>query len=190
MLDRDYFEALYARADDPWSFATSDYEREKYDRTVATLGDARFATGLEIGCSIGVLTRDLAVRVDALYAIDVSEAALDRARRRCADLPNVAFARASFPAECPVARADLVVVSEVAYYWSADDFARARDRIAATLAPDGRLLLVHFLPKVDEYVRDGDAVHDTFLADGRFASVAAERAERYRIDLVRLRSTS
>ena len=49
-----YFEALYAADEDPWDFTTSAYERAKYDRTVAALGDRRFARGLEVGCSIGV----------------------------------------------------------------------------------------------------------------------------------------
>ena len=33
-----YFDALYAVDDDPWGFATSPYERAKYDRTLAALG--------------------------------------------------------------------------------------------------------------------------------------------------------
>ena len=36
------------------------YEREKYDLTLAALPEARYASALEVGCSIGVLTHDLA----------------------------------------------------------------------------------------------------------------------------------
>jgi len=183
-LAADYFERLYAADDDPWSFATSPYELGKYEDTVAALGP-RYARGLEIGCSVGVLTQRLAPRCDALLAVDVSERALAAARTRCATCAQVDFARVRVPQDFPAGPFDLVVVSEVAYYWSDADLALARDRIASSLAPGGELVLVHFLPKVDDYVRDGDAVHRFFLADERFAHVHGHRAERYRLDLLR-----
>ena len=57
-LDREYFEELYAASPDPWNFETSDYEREKYARTLGVLGGRRFRRALEAGASIGVFTRD------------------------------------------------------------------------------------------------------------------------------------
>jgi SAM-dependent methyltransferase len=182
-LDRSYFETIYANADDPWSFATSAYEAEKYARSLDVLAPS-YGTALEIGCSIGVFTRALAERCEALLAIDISERALERAAQRCADRPQVRFARMAAPGEFPAGTFDLVTCCEVGYYWSDDDLAGARDRIAAALRAGGQLLLVHWLPKVDEYVRDGDAVHAAFLADERFARAASHRAERYRLDLL------
>jgi SAM-dependent methyltransferase len=182
-LSRAYFEQIYERADDPWSFATSAYEAEKYDRSLAALRPS-YASALEIGCSIGVFTQRLAERCDALLALDISDRALERARTRCAGLPQVTFARAAFPHDDPQRRFDLIACCEVAYYWSDADFALARDRIAADLLPGGELLLVHWLPKVDDYVRDGDAVHAAFLADDRFTRASSHRAERYRLDLL------
>jgi len=183
-LAADYFERLYAADADPWSFATSPYELDKYEDTVAALGP-RYGRALEIGCSVGVLTQRLALHCDALLAVDVNERALTAARARCAALPQVTFARASIPGGFPPGRFDLVVVSEVAYYWSDADLERARERIASSLESGGDLLLVHFLPKVDDYVRDGDAVHQFFLAGERFERVHGHRAERYRLDLLR-----
>ena len=187
-LDRAYFDRLYAATDDPWSFRTSPYEAEKYDRTLATL-DRHYARGLEIGCSVGVLTRRFATRVDRLLAVDISANAVAQTQAACADFPNVIVAQADVTRAFPEGRFDLVVVSEVAYYWSTSDFAYVRDRIASS-APGGDVLLVHFLPKVPDYVRDGDAVHETFLADPRFARVRGSRAERYRIDLLRVAQAS
>lgn len=185
-LSREYFETIYDGAEDPWSFATSPYEAEKYDRSLAAL-EASYGRAFEIGCSIGVFTERLAARCGDLFAIDISDLALARARARCAQLPQVHFARAGFPAEAPTGRFDLVTCCEVGYYWSDADLASARDRIAGALVPNGDLLLVHFLPRVDEYVRDGDAVHEAFLTDARFDRVRHARAERYRIDLLRRR---
>jgi SAM-dependent methyltransferase len=183
-LDRAYFDDLYARSNDPWSFATSEYEREKYDRTIAMLGDRRFARALEIGCSIGVLTRRLAEHCDSLLAVDISDEAVAAARRTCAGLANVRIERATLPAEFPPGAFDLIVVSEVGYYWSDDDLTDARARIARSAAHGGRVLLVHFLPKVPEYVRDGDAVHAAFIGDRAFERIDSTRQERYRIDLL------
>jgi SAM-dependent methyltransferase len=186
-LPAEYFERLYADAADPWSFASSRYELDKYDDTVSALGP-HYARALEIGCSVGVLTQRLATHCDHLLAVDINERALSAARARCAALPGVVFERVAVPREFPDRSFDLVVVSEVGYYWSDADLALARDRIAASLEPGGNLLLVHFLPKVDDYVRDGDAVHRFCLADDRFARVHGHRAERYRLDLLERRS--
>lgn len=185
-LPRRYFETLYAESDDPWSFATSSYETQKYGRSLDALA-LHYERALEIGCSIGVFTQHLAERCSVLLAVDISERALERARARCAALPQITFSRAAFPHDDPQCRFDLITCCEVAYYWSDADLALARDRIAADLMPGGDLLLVHWLPKVDDYVRDGDAVHAAFLADERFTHVTGYRAERYRLDVVRRR---
>ncbi len=115
-LGRAYFEDLYASDADPWRFATSGYEREKYDATLAALPKARYASGLEIGCSIGILTRRLAARCDRLLATDIAEEPLREARRRSADAPWVEFDRSAAPSEWPEGTFDLIVLSEVVYY--------------------------------------------------------------------------
>ncbi|MBD5656517.1 MAG: methyltransferase domain-containing protein [Candidatus Eremiobacteraeota bacterium] len=184
-LDGTYFERLYAEKRDPWNFETSEYELEKYRATLDALGDARFGSAFEIGCSVGVLTALLAPSCDALLAVDINERALDVARARCAERANVRFARMTFPHDAPAGTFDLVLLSEVAYYWSDDDLRKARDTIAAC-ARGGTLELVHFLPKVADYVRDGDAVHEAFIADRRFSLLDGVRAEKYRIDVLRV----
>src|SRR6185437_1847085 len=99
--DVEHFRRIYAHSADPWDFRTSDYEQEKYRRTIAALGDRRFRSGFEPGCSIGVLTRMLACRCDALLATDIVEEPLRTAREICIDLPWVRFARLRMPDEWP-----------------------------------------------------------------------------------------
>ena len=185
-LDRSYFDELYERDPDPWKFATSSYEREKYTASLGALDRDRYERVLEIGCSIGVFTQRLAPRCDDLVAVDISEPALAQARERCAGLRQVRFAQMTVPAEFPPGPFDLIVCAEVGYYWSDADLARARDHIAHGLATQGELLLVHWLPVVEEYLRPGDAVHEAFLDDGRFVPVTSLRADRYRLDLLRV----
>jgi SAM-dependent methyltransferase len=185
-LDATYFDSIYAESDDPWHFETSAYEAQKYAATIEMLGPALYARGLEIGCSIGVLTRMLAERCHELLSIDINARALERARERCADRSNVRFARAEVPKSFPEGPFDLIVLSEVGYYWSDSDLSLARMQIAAA-GSHGTLVLVHYLPKVDEYVRDGDAVHEAFLRDARFERQRSLRADLYRIDVFAIR---
>ncbi len=96
-LPTEYFDALYASDPDPWKFATSPYEKEKYALTLAACPRARYVSALEVGCSIGVLTQDVASRCDRLLAVDVAEAPLLEAKRRCADLPAVRFEKMFAP---------------------------------------------------------------------------------------------
>ena len=74
-----WFENLYAADGDPWRFVSSPYELGKYAHTIATLPEARYHNALEIGCSIGVLTFELAQRCDRLLAVDAAETPLVRA---------------------------------------------------------------------------------------------------------------
>ena len=184
-LDSAYFDRMYERNVDPWDFATSPYEAEKYQSTLDALPNGRFARAFEIGCSIGVLTAQLATRCDELLSVDINERALAEAKQRCANLENVHLARMSVPREFPTESFDLVMVSEVGYYWSTADLTMAIDRIAAAAA-GGIVELVHYTPLVDEYPRTGDSVHETFLNDSRFEGGFSKRTDRYRIDVLRV----
>ncbi len=184
-LSPDYFAERYARNGDPWGFATSDYENAKYRATVEALPKPRYVAGLEIGCSIGVLTRALAARCDVLLALDVAEAALDQARARCADLPHVSFARGCAPADWPDGDFDLIVLSEVVYYLHPSDVGRLADRARHSLRFDGSIVMVHWTGETD-YPLSGDDAANLFIAQSvDFAAVVRqERTERYRLDVL------
>ena len=179
-----YFERLYAADPDPWGFATSAYERAKYDATLRALPKKHYANVFEVGCSIGVLTARLAERCDRLLAVDVAEDALDRARGHCAALPGVRFERMRFPDDAPEDRFDLIVLSEVVYYWSAPDVGRAADLAVAALEPEGDMILVHYVRATD-YPLAGDDAAERFIAAARGCRVTrAERNDDYRIDVL------
>jgi SAM-dependent methyltransferase len=190
-LPPEYFDHVYQANRDPWGFETSPYEREKYATTVAALPRPQYAEALEIGCSLGVLTAQLAPRCGHLLAVDVSEAALAQARARCAGLAQVEIKLLRVPEEFPPQQFDLVLLSEVGYYWSMPDLARAADQIIAGLNPGGQLLLVHWTPPVHDYPLTGDEVHDFFLAqtanDGPLRHLTGQRHATYRLDLLEKR---
>jgi LmbE family N-acetylglucosaminyl deacetylase len=163
-IPEDYFEAGYARRDDPWGFEDRWYERRKRAVTLAALPEERYARGLEIGCSIGVLTAELADRVDDLLATDVSAAAVERARRRVAGRARVEQADAA--RGLPPGPFDLIVLSEVGYYLTPGPLGRLLDAAVEALADDGVLVCCHWRHPVADYPLSGDAVHERIRALG------------------------
>ena len=189
------FERLYADHPDPWRFETSPYEQAKYADTLAQLEDRRFGSALELGCSIGVLSRMLAARCDRLVGLDLAEAALARARRRCAGLDHVVLRRAVLPDDWtdPAQHGafDLVLVSEMLYFLVPDDIDRLAGRCVAASLPDCTMLLVNWTGPTDTPTT-GDQAAERFAAfaaaAGGFMPDAPLRRRGYRLD--RLRRTA
>lgn len=146
-LSAGYFEEKYKSDDDPWRFRTSTYERDKYDRTLAALSKPKFDHGLEVGCSIGVLTSRLASRCQKLTAIDGSTTAIAAARATAPD--NVQLHVGMLPQNFPDGRFDLIILSEVLYYFNESDLATVARQCSAALAPGGEILLCHWLGPTD-----------------------------------------
>jgi 2-polyprenyl-3-methyl-5-hydroxy-6-metoxy-1,4-benzoquinol methylase len=187
-LAPDYFEALYAENGDPWKFATSEYERMKYSHTLAALPQVRYAAALEVGCSIGVLTRQLASRCERLLALDAAPTALSEARRHCRDTPHVELAQMFVPREWPDGTFDLILLSEVVYYLDSGDVDALARRVEASLAPGGTVLLVHWTGETD-YPLSGDSAAELFIArlEDRVEIVSADRRPQYRLDVLKRR---
>ena len=182
-LDREYFESLYAGSRDPWRFETSEYERGKYERTLGTLAHRRYHRALEIGCSIGVFTAMLAPLCDELLAVDVSEKAMATARERLTSLSHVSVELRRLPEETPEGPFDLIVASEVLYYWPEEVVLAALRRFEEVLAPAGALLAVHWRKETKTYPLQGDEVHDLLLGHTRLANTATIVEPEYRLDL-------
>lgn len=182
-IEPDWFEDLFAREGDPWDFETSAYEAAKYADTLAHLPPAPIGRALEVGCANGVLTRRLADRVGELTALDVSTTALAAAGARCSDAANVRFVERRAPREMPDGPFDLVVLSEVVYYWDRADVSRlAKWVTAGGVAAGGHLLLVHWTGDTD-YPLSGDEAMEALLGDLTGVTVeVVERRERYRLD--------
>ena len=187
-LDPAYFERMFRDSADPWDLESSPYEQGKYDHSIAALQGRTYARGLEVGCAKGVLTHRLAPHCRALLAVDVSETALSAARTRCTDQPHVAFERMTFPRQAPSESGyDLMLLSEVVYYWDDADILRAADWITRHLAPGGDILLVHWTGETD-YPQSGDeAVAKLLDALGSEITVMTqEQWPQYRLDLWRV----
>lgn len=179
-----YFDQLYRERPDPWDLAGSDYEAAKYAATLDALPTRRFARGLDVGCSIGMLSARLAPRCDEFLGLDFAEAPLAEARRRCAFHPRATFRRMAAPAEWPPGRFDLIMLSEVLYYLGLADLEALARRCEASLAPGGVVLLVNWRGENDGTM-SGDAAALGFLAalPGHWSVWNHALGPRYRIDV-------
>ncbi|MGP3753321.1 SAM-dependent methyltransferase [Streptomyces sp. IBSNAI001] len=150
-----YFEEMYRGEDDPWHLRERWYEQRKYALTLASLPRPRFRNAFEPACSVGQLTRMLAPRCERLLAADRVASAVDTTRRRTADLGNVEVERLTVPEEWPEGRFDLVVLSELLYYFDGARLDALLARATGSLEPGGTLVTVHWNHPVPEHLYTG-----------------------------------
>ena len=108
-----HLHALYATSDDPWDFATSSYEQEKFRATRAALSKRRYAAGLEIGCGNGALAKHLAPCCSRYTGLDAVGKAIETAEQA---VPSARFVQAFYPCPLPDDDYDLIIVSEFLYF--------------------------------------------------------------------------
>lgn len=194
-LGVEFFDGFYTdNGDDPWGFEDRWYEQRKRALTAAVLPRPRFTSALEIGCSAGVFTVDLAARCDRLLALDIAASAVAQASGRVAaagfgDTVETRVARV--PQEFPAGEFDLVVLSEVAYYCGPADLADLLARATAALSADGVLVACHWRHLVQGYPLTGDEVHRALRATPGLTVLAHHEEEDFLLDvLVRPPATS
>jgi len=158
-LTSDYFDQLYATHEDPWDFRRRWYEARKRGLTLAALARPRYASVFEPGCSIGELSAALAERCDALLSCDCAKDAVATARRRLASYPHVRVEHRALPGDWPAGTFELIVLSEIGYYFSAEDLTTILKRAVDALCAGGVLLACHWRPVVAGYPLTGDGVH-------------------------------
>ena len=178
------FDALYASMPDPWAYETSPYEKHKRAATIAALSGKTYRRAFEAGCSIGVLTKQLAPRCESLIAMDVSGAALEQASQRLAGNDHVALYRGEMPYQWPEGTFDLILLSEVLYFLSASEIEATARLCYRSLREGGDCLLVNWTGKNDLPV-DGDQASRLFFDSCPWNRSLEWSEQRYRIDLFR-----
>jgi SAM-dependent methyltransferase len=174
-VDPGYFTERYAASPDPYGLADRWYEARKYALTVALLPRQRYGATFEPGCSIGVLTAKLAPRCGTLLACDAADSAVASARARTANLPGVRVERRVIPQDWPPGGFDLIVFSEILYYFGDADLERVLRLGTAALRADGHLLAVHWRHPAPDHPRTGDEVHQALAGHPALARLAGYR---------------
>jgi 2-polyprenyl-3-methyl-5-hydroxy-6-metoxy-1,4-benzoquinol methylase len=158
------FEECWSRSDDPWEHASRFYERRKYAMTLAALPRPRYERAFEPACGIGLLTESLAERAEAVVAVDRHERAVHVTRRRCADRPGVTVGQMTMPDDWPDGQFDLIVCSELLYYFDVPTIDAIVAGFVERLSPGGDLVAVHYRRHVPEHATAGDDVHRRLAA--------------------------
>lgn len=138
-------ESVLQEREDPWNYTTNPEEADRFQSVLKLLDlaptNGPFENAFEVGCSEGVFTAVLAPRCQSLLAVDLSQAALSRARRRCKGL-SVRFEQWNLLTSPAPENLDLVVVMDVLeYYFRPGDVQIGRDKLVGALRPGGYLLV-------------------------------------------------
>ena len=179
---KEFFEEKYRANSDPWNFSSSSYELNRYAQIMRMLGNRSVDSALEPGCSIGVLTESLAGRCRRLFAMDISPTAVAMARARCAHCPNVTIIEGKLPEDLPADIFDLIVFSEIGYYFERTALAAIRDLLISRLARQGLLVGVHWLGVSADHLLTGDEVHGVLRSGNSLRVVASERHEGFLLE--------
>jgi SAM-dependent methyltransferase len=178
-----YFAEMYRRSNDPWHLAERWYESRKYALTLAALPARRYKRVFEPGCSAGVLSALLAERSDALVSWDRRPEAVAAADAR---LRRFAAADASIgvvPEQWPSGTFDLIVLSELLYYFDADQRSRLLERALGSLMTHGHLVAVHWRHHVPEHAAEAEEVHAELRARPELVTLATHQEDDFLLDV-------
>ena len=142
------FERLYLEHPDPWSYLTSAYERQKYERVLAIALESRAGTrcALEIGCSVGVFSGMLTGHFEKVTAIDVSKEALTAAMRLNREKRSLQFIRRDLQTLEVDVQYDVIFCAEILYYIREEDVDLVCRQLDRYLSKQGIIVLVTGLP--------------------------------------------
>ena len=184
------FEAIYRLNEDPWATCTAWYERRKRAVLIASLPRESYRHALELGCGTGASTRALAKRCDAVWAVDASPTAVDRCRQLVIQdgSLHVHVQNLRLPADWPedtVGAADLVVVSELAYYFSDSELLEFIDRCLESVAPSGDWAMCHYKADFHDRRQDTDRIHRLVDAAPELDRIVSHDDDQFRLDIWR-----
>jgi SAM-dependent methyltransferase len=181
-VSKEFFEGKYRANSDPWNFSTSSYELNRYGEILRLLGNRSFNHAFEPGCSVGVLTEQLAGRCQHLLAMDISPTAVANARQRCTKYPNVTIVEGALPDDLPQASFDLIIFSEIGYYFERGALAAIRDLLIQRLAREGVLIGVHWLGVSADHLLTGDEVQDVLRSSTSLTMTASRRHDGFLLE--------
>jgi SAM-dependent methyltransferase len=175
----EFFERKYRADTDPWDFATSSYERWRYDTILRAINHRRYRRALEPGCSVGVLTSRLASFCDEVEAFDIAPSAITVARERCSGLNNVHLSSAAFREDRIAGQFDLIVLSEIGYYFKVTGLCKLSLTLTSHLLPLGVIVAAHWLGVSRDHVLTGDVVHQVLHSSFSREGLVLEQSDRY-----------
>lgn len=159
-----HFEKLYLQSSDPWRVGVDWYERRKRNLLLACLPREQYQHALEAGCGNGHLSVELLQRCTRLTAVDFSARAiaLCSARIRAEQRDLIQLETVDLPVQwppIPEGGFDLIVVSEIAYYFDAEALSLFYRQCLNSLREEGHLLWCHWRHAMPDRLQPTDALH-------------------------------
>lgn len=159
IYNHDYFAELYRiNNGDPWQYEQRWYEKRKRDMTLAVLPYPKFKNGIEIGCSNGVLSAELAERCEALLCMDANSTAIQLANQRLIH-DHVKVVQGIVPLDLPPQQFDLIVASEMLYYVEENILLQLVEWMNTHLSPQGCIVACHWRHAIEGFSLNGEQVH-------------------------------
>ncbi len=138
------FAPVYSRAErDAWGYEQRAFESKRFDLIMEVMSTVRPKRVLEVGCAEGHLTQRLGSRAEELVACDIVEEALRRARENCRGLDNARFLHLDVRRTWPPGGFDLLVYSDVLYYFTKREVKRVIRESACRVHPGGYFLFAN-----------------------------------------------
>ena len=128
-----------------------------------------------------MLTERLAAYCDEVYAIDFSPSACAQARARCACLPQVEVCCAALPEGTPAKDFDLLVLSEIGYYFTPQDWQRVSAALINSIPQGAIVLAAHWLGHSQDHRISGDEVHEILLSHAKLRIEHTERQPKHEV---------
>lgn len=190
------FDRLYATApeSDPWASITPrfSYQRLKYDMVASLIPRGRYRRALDLGCGAGLFSERLVGRADEVVGIDISAVAVEIARTRAWQMPNIHFTQGDLrdlPATLD-GSFDLITILDALYYLPPPiDTATLKAlavRLARLASADGVLVLVnHYVLGFDADFRLSGRIHEAFRWSPAWVPVAEYRRPFYVVSVLR-----
>lgn len=182
---REDFENIFQKKQNPWSYDTAHQQQRM--RLLCQEVPQGAASILEIGSAEGTCTSLLAQQADHLVAIDISRAALERARIHCRTAVNIHFVQADLlrlPFRKPF---DLILCAGVLVYFPEINLLKqAIHNILQLLKPDG-MLIIENMWEQSGGSRAGSTIHELVLEQPEIQLIKLERHNEYGISVFRKR---
>lgn len=181
-INAKFFETMYQNNPDPWRFASSVYELNRYEVICDIVRNQHPHYIFEAGCSIGVLTEKLAHLAQFIEAIDISLTATALAQKRCHALNNVRIQCDSLTSYVASPKTDLFILSEIGYYFHAEEWANIIKKIILTRTSSFHLLASHWLGRSSDHILSADEVHSIICSLNVFQLKHSVRTKDFRLD--------
>jgi SAM-dependent methyltransferase len=178
------FDRLFARASDPWGYRDDPVSEERRALILRTLPRDHYPRLLELGCAEGWMTLPLSTRAAELVAADISRVALERARERCRHVETVRFVQLDLLIDPLVDTFDGIVCAGVLVFLPATEQQEVRDRLVASLAVGGDLLLEH-TRKAYPGEMAGNEIHDSYRQHPELTVMQHDEVANYAVTLLR-----